>query len=702
MVQRPYQRVGIACRRELPLPTPVAAALSPGALRAERRRDGAARPRTPAQGPDRGHLLCPNLRIGPPSDLYVEQRRHGGAGAAARDQRRRAPAAAGRWSCAASATAGARMRVNQGIYRAGGGSRVFRTDAHAALHRRRRLLRRLLLEGPPARSASSCWSARRAPPAAAPGPHRARSSSTACATSSGPSPGRRSPATATTPAATRTRTASGSRLGTSVGWSDIYPADYDQQWINVSGLRGCFAFVMTGRPAEPALRVERARQHARAGSSASPSTRGPSTAEAGQPSASASPLAGRGRPRAGSPRSPSDVDRGRCRRRSRAGRSARRRRSPGRRRRRSPPGRPRSATAPARRCGWPRSGTSGTSRRPAGRRSGGRRGARGPRGRRAGSGARGWRRPGSPGPGSSAPTASRVRGPRLVDQLAHRQRREVHDRRGLAVVAALDPVDALDRRRVERVAGEPVEAVGGKDRDAAAGDAALERGARRGRPVALDRDDLGSPARPRRPARSRPGRGGPRSRRSRRRRSSAGDRVRLAGPDLQRERSVALCPHAGDACRARPGEQAADRVEAVGAGEQRLARLPLGDLGLQRGPVGLGDVGEVGDDQVEAPRPRAPSPSRKRTRSASPSALGVGARHLQRAGRGVGRGHLARRAARRRSPARPRPSRCRRRARARAAARAPARPAARSPAAGSAPARSTASSIRRKPLRPRM
>jgi lysyl oxidase len=37
-------------------------------------------------------------------------------------------------------------------------------------------------------------------------------------------------------------------LGTSVGWSDIYPADYHQQWIDVSGLRGCFAFAMTVDP----------------------------------------------------------------------------------------------------------------------------------------------------------------------------------------------------------------------------------------------------------------------------------------------------------------------------------------------------------------------------------------------------------------------------------------------------------------------
>ena len=37
-------------------------------------------------------------------------------------------------------------------------------------------------------------------------------------------------------------------LGTSVGWSDIYPAAYAKQWINVAGLRGCFAYRMTVDP----------------------------------------------------------------------------------------------------------------------------------------------------------------------------------------------------------------------------------------------------------------------------------------------------------------------------------------------------------------------------------------------------------------------------------------------------------------------
>jgi hypothetical protein len=37
-------------------------------------------------------------------------------------------------------------------------------------------------------------------------------------------------------------------LGTSVGWSDVYPADYYENWINVSGLSGCFEFVHVADP----------------------------------------------------------------------------------------------------------------------------------------------------------------------------------------------------------------------------------------------------------------------------------------------------------------------------------------------------------------------------------------------------------------------------------------------------------------------
>jgi hypothetical protein len=37
-------------------------------------------------------------------------------------------------------------------------------------------------------------------------------------------------------------------IGTSVGWADIYPPAYPEQWIDVTGLRGCFAYVHTADP----------------------------------------------------------------------------------------------------------------------------------------------------------------------------------------------------------------------------------------------------------------------------------------------------------------------------------------------------------------------------------------------------------------------------------------------------------------------
>jgi hypothetical protein len=37
-------------------------------------------------------------------------------------------------------------------------------------------------------------------------------------------------------------------LGTSAGWSDVYPSTYHQQWIDVTGLRGCFAYVHRADP----------------------------------------------------------------------------------------------------------------------------------------------------------------------------------------------------------------------------------------------------------------------------------------------------------------------------------------------------------------------------------------------------------------------------------------------------------------------
>jgi hypothetical protein len=57
-------------------------------------------------------------------------------------------------------------------------------------------------------------------------------------------PGPRSPSRFVYPACDQNPRTTRVTLGTSVGWSDIYPSTYDLQWIDVTGLRGCCAYVM--------------------------------------------------------------------------------------------------------------------------------------------------------------------------------------------------------------------------------------------------------------------------------------------------------------------------------------------------------------------------------------------------------------------------------------------------------------------------
>jgi hypothetical protein len=59
---------------------------------------------------------------------------------------------------------------------------------------------------------------------------------------------RRSPRRPHYPACSRDRNARMDTLGTSVGWADIYPPTYPEQWIDVTGLRGCFAYVHIADP----------------------------------------------------------------------------------------------------------------------------------------------------------------------------------------------------------------------------------------------------------------------------------------------------------------------------------------------------------------------------------------------------------------------------------------------------------------------
>jgi hypothetical protein len=58
----------------------------------------------------------------------------------------------------------------------------------------------------------------------------------------------RSPRRPQYPACSTNSRAQSLTLGTSVGWADIYPPTYPEQWIDVTGLRGCFAYVHIADP----------------------------------------------------------------------------------------------------------------------------------------------------------------------------------------------------------------------------------------------------------------------------------------------------------------------------------------------------------------------------------------------------------------------------------------------------------------------
>jgi hypothetical protein len=59
---------------------------------------------------------------------------------------------------------------------------------------------------------------------------------------------RRTPPSAHYPACSTSSGAQHVTLGTSPGWADIYPPAYPEQWIDVTGLRGCFAYVHIADP----------------------------------------------------------------------------------------------------------------------------------------------------------------------------------------------------------------------------------------------------------------------------------------------------------------------------------------------------------------------------------------------------------------------------------------------------------------------
>jgi hypothetical protein len=198
---------------------------------------------SPCDGPQAKMLLCPNLRIGPPSELYVQ---HGGGRALLRATSDVRSRGRGPIELRGARNGWRTMRTRQRIYRVGGGhidvptlATLRFTDVGAyfggaywkvhqlarfelwSVDAQHRLLHRVRV-GPKLNYCLRDLELTR--------------------------PGRRSPDSRHYPGCNQDPYRDRVTLGTSVGWSDIYPASYDKQWIGVGGLRGCFAFVMTVDP----------------------------------------------------------------------------------------------------------------------------------------------------------------------------------------------------------------------------------------------------------------------------------------------------------------------------------------------------------------------------------------------------------------------------------------------------------------------
>ena len=227
------------------------AAASPLALGADRgpadgRADASQRERDPNPCLDEAkarRLLCPDLEMSPPFNMFVSRTRGGDVRLHAGnsiDSVGRGPA-----ELRGRRTSRWKMRARQAVYRRGGGRRMLDTGARLvfkaipgqyrywkffraarfelwrldARGRRKKLVR----VGP---KVSYCLRdlQRRNPQL------------------------RRSPRRFHYPACSQDFGRKRVTLGTSVGWSDVYPSTYHEQWLNVTGLRGCFAYVHIADP----------------------------------------------------------------------------------------------------------------------------------------------------------------------------------------------------------------------------------------------------------------------------------------------------------------------------------------------------------------------------------------------------------------------------------------------------------------------
>jgi hypothetical protein len=199
----------------------------------------------PCQGPEARFLLCPNLRIGPPSEIYAQKIGGHVLLRATSDVRSRG---LGPMELHGHRDGPRSMRTTQRIYKKDGGHITVRSEA------------RLHFTYVGTYFGGSYWKVhqlanfelrRVSPDGTVGGVVRTSPKLNYCLRDLVQTrPGRRSPSHWVYPGCSQNPLQDRVTLGTSVGWSDIYPAAYHQQWIDVAGLRGCFAYRMIVDPKE--------------------------------------------------------------------------------------------------------------------------------------------------------------------------------------------------------------------------------------------------------------------------------------------------------------------------------------------------------------------------------------------------------------------------------------------------------------------
>jgi hypothetical protein len=197
----------------------------------------------PCANPGGGRLLCPNLKIAAPANLVLA---HGYGRSLLHATSNVESRGLGPMEVRGRRSGGREMTTHQRIYKAGGGHRDFASGA--TLH----------FTSVGAQYGGSFWKVHDLANFelwTVDGQHkplkmvrRSPKLNYCLRDLERTSPGPRSPNSRHYPGCNQNPGRKAVTLGTSVGWSDIYPYDYDKQWIDVSGLRGCFAFVMQVDP----------------------------------------------------------------------------------------------------------------------------------------------------------------------------------------------------------------------------------------------------------------------------------------------------------------------------------------------------------------------------------------------------------------------------------------------------------------------